>query len=135
MKHRIAVAIVVTFAVVTLITYLSGTFNSPPGPPIYATRLKVTSPSAAKVGNTIQIGILAVDNQSRIDYRRDDIVQITLNAEARAVLNATQVSLKNGQTVVTLRGVVPEQVIIHVSWISGYSSLQSATATVTFSES
>lgn len=128
--NRIAVIIILTFAVATLVTYVS---NPGTTPPIYATRLKVSVPGTAKVGNQIQVVITAVDNQSRTDYRRDDILRLALNPGARAALNATTISLSMGQAVVTLQGVVGEQVTIYATWVSGYSFLQPATATVTFS--
>ena len=100
-----------------------------------AVRLKIIVPEhgACEIGVDEEIRIYAVDEWDQIDRTRNDAVRLSLSSDL-AKLNATKVTLKNGEGTVTIFCPVNENVIVETIWYDGESHLESAIEQLFFGE-
>ena len=122
--------LVLLFLDVTLI-FIWNPLPSPSGY-VSATRLEVFVADTARVGEQVTVVIRAIDDQGRVDVKRNDLVNVSVGPKASAQLSTSRVALKNGEAALTILGVAPETVTITAAWVSGYSFLDDGEATITF---
>ncbi|MCJ7761038.1 hypothetical protein MUP59_07875 [Candidatus Bathyarchaeota archaeon] len=122
---RAAVAIVYLSCLVLFAVYTATPWLLPFGSGAKATSLRlVAAKSHATLGENIQITIVSVSDDGKLDAERNDLVELSTNSDSRARLSPSRITLARGKAEITLVDNFEEPVVVTVRWVSGKTILR-----------
>ncbi|MCW4033339.1 MAG: hypothetical protein NWF08_08140 [Candidatus Bathyarchaeota archaeon] len=129
------VAIIIIISITSISVYSLRHSQSPLITSGEAVRLKIVAPKngACGIGVEEEIKIYAVDELDRIVRTRNDTIKLSLSSDS-ATLNATKITLRNGEAAVTIFCSINENLLMEATWLDGESYLESAIEQLFFGE-
>lgn len=122
---RTATAIIYLLCLVSFAVYSGVPWIFPLRAKPQATGLRlIVDRSQATVGETVNIRVLAINDENRLDSTRNDLIEVSVNPESRAKLSQSRVGLTGGIAEITLTDDYEEPVVVTVTWINGQSTLR-----------
>lgn len=95
--------------------------------------LIVPSPNTIIIGQPFAVKIYAANADDQTDRSRSDTVELMLDPpDCGAELNATRVTLLNGEATVTMLSTKSETVTLTANWVEGRTPLKSAVLSLSF---